>query len=386
MRPLLAMTAIAALISANGLALPSAAATPPTPASRSKGCTLLSSPLVARSAPAESFARRFAALGDTSGQWVGADSTYSVPLKDGTVAWLFSDTLYGQVRQGKLSPTNSSFLNNSVVVDDGRTLTTRVHGTPQDPQSLVPPTGASSWYWFGAGTRKPNGDVQVVALKFEKFGVGIFDFGWSSNHVATFDPKTWQLRSLQPLPSSHDIQWGSWIRDDKGSMLVYGVEDRGAEKFMHIARVVGNDLGRTQNWSYWNGSGWSREEDASVRVMPGVGNEYSVTPYEDGYLLITQDTAEAFSNRVLAYSSCSPTGPFSGPVELFRTPETGAWGSYGDPNIFTYNAHEHPEFRRGNNLLVTYNVNSFDSNSLYDDVTIYRPRFVTVTLTHTGTN
>ena len=43
------------------------------------------------------------------------------------------------------------------------------------------------------------------------------------------------------------------------------------------------------------------------------------------------------------------------------------------------------DLRRGNQLLVSYNVNSLDANTdLYADVSIYRPRFVGVTLTPAG--
>ena len=87
------------------------------------------------------------------------------------------------------------------------------------------------------------------------------------------------------------------------------------------------------------------------------------------------------SKRVVGYFSCSPTCPFVKPVELYQTPETGATGSYGNANIITYNSHDHPDMRSGNTLLVSYNVNSLDANTdLYADVSIYRPRFVAVTL------
>lgn len=116
-------------------------------------------------------------------------------------------------------------------------------------------------------------------------------------------------------------------------------------------------------------------------VASYVGNEFSVARFRDGYLLITQDTSELFSTRIVARTSCTPTGPFGDPVELYRTPETGAPGGYGDPDVFTYNAHEHPDLRRGDRLVVTYNVNSFDNvGDVYDDASIYRPRFLDVRL------
>jgi hypothetical protein len=59
-------------------------------------------------------------------------------------------------------------------------------------------------------------------------------------------------------------------------------------------------------------------------------------------------------------------------------PETEALGSYGDDDVCTYNAHEHPD-------LVTYNVNTFDNvGDVYDDASIYRPRFIDVQLKVSG--
>jgi hypothetical protein len=121
-----------------------------------------------------------------------------------------------------------------------------------------------------------------------------------------------------------------------------------------------------------------------VPVASYVSNEFSVEPFHDGYILITHDTTWAFDNRVVAQVSCSPTGPFVFATELFRAPESGLWGSYGDADVYTYNSHEHVELRDGDTLLVTYNVNTFDNvGDIYDDASIYRPRFYDVQLTVT---
>ncbi|TDO93576.1 uncharacterized protein DUF4185 [Enemella evansiae] len=374
--------AVTTLISPAAVAAPVPGAGPER-GSKSGQCALIGENLEASVTPAADPQGRFDTLGNTSGQWVGADSTYSVPLGDGRVAWLFSDTLYGQVDNGTLSPNESAFLNNSIVVDDGQSLRTITGGTRNQPQSLIPGSH-DAWSWFGAGTRQPNGNLQVMVLNFVRTGPGLFDFRWDSNSVATIDPRTWQVSELEAVPSAQTIQWGSWLQRQPGATLVYGVEDLGSVKYQHLARVRGNDLSRASAWEYWTGTRWSRNESDSARMLDGVANEYSVTPYGDGWLLITQDTREPLSARILAYRSCSPTGPFTSPVELYRTPETGASGSYQNPNIFTYNAHEHPELRTGNSLLISYNVNSFNPDELYRDVTIYRPRFIRVTLNPAG--
>ena len=117
-----------------------------------------------------------------------------------------------------------------------------------------------------------------------------------------------------------------------------------------------------------------------MRVLEGVSNEYSVTPWCGRYLLVTQDTTELFSSHIVGYVSDRPTGPFTGKTLLYTTPETGLFGSYGNPNVYTYNPHVHPELSQGNRLVISYNVNDFVSDELYADISIYRPRFIDVAL------
>ncbi len=105
-----------------------------------------------------------------------------------------------------------------------------------------------------------------------------------------------------------------------------------------------------------------------------------MTPFEGGYLLITQDTSEELSAKVVAMTAAAPTGPFAAPVELFTMPEVGPQGSCGMKNVYGYNAHEHPWLRRGRELTISYNVNSLQADDLYADASIYRPRFMRVQL------
>ncbi|TWD80374.1 uncharacterized protein DUF4185 [Kribbella amoyensis] len=326
----------------------------------------------------------FNAYSDTGKGWTGADSTYSVPLRGGRTAWIFSDTFLGPVNPDGSRPTTTPFINNSFMVQRGNTLETVTGGTADKPTGLVPPPD-NGWYWFGAaGTSKAGRNLDVVALRFERTGTGQWDWRWASNSLARFDSKTLKLQKLIPLPSSANIQWSAWLLREGAYTYVYGVEDLGSSKYQHVARVRGDDL-TAAPWQYWTGSGWSADEKASTRILEGVANEHSVTRWGDGYLLVTHDTTELFSDKVVGYFSCSPTGPFVNQVELYKTPETGASGSYGDADIITYNSHEHPQLRRGTTLLVSYNVNSLDSNNdLYADVSIYRPRFVGVTLVPDG--
>ncbi len=55
------------------------------------------------------------------------------------------------------------------------------------------------------------------------------------------------------------MQWSAWLLRDRGYTYVYGVEDLGASKYQHVARVRGDDL-TAKPWEYWTGTGWSADE------------------------------------------------------------------------------------------------------------------------------
>ena len=314
---------------------------------------------------------RFGAYGDTAGRWTGADSAYSVELPGNRTAWIYSDTFLGEVDETHGRPLDSPFIHNSIIVEERGELTTYTGGTAEAPESLVKVAGgdeAQDWYWFGDAT--VHGDeLQVMLIEFVKTGPGGFDFAYAGSGVATFDARTLELRSVTEL-TSDGIHWGSAIYEDGRYTYVYGVEDLQAQKFAHLARVEGGDLADGQ-WEFLGDAGWTTDPASSKRILEGVSNEFSVMKQHGGYTLVTGDATEPLSASIVMYRSGSLEGPFTGKTELYRTPETGG-------NIITYNSKAHPQLSNGNSLLITYNVNSFDTNDVYVEVDNYRPRYVEV--------
>lgn len=361
------------------LAAPASAA---VPTSRTDGqCSLVDKTITATASVNETLTDDFRTYAETGGAWTGGDSTYSLPLGGGRTGWFFSDTFLGTVNPDGSRPTDSPFVNQSIVVQTSRGFETVTGGTPDAPDGIVPPEDDGRWYWIGDPASGKHGTVQVPLLQFTRTGTGQWDWHWSGNRLATLDGETLQLESITDLPSATDINWGSWTLQEGRTTYIYGIADYDGVRSAHVARTT-DGTGLAGEWTFWDGSGWSDDETDAVPVAPYVANEFSVARFRDGYLMITQDTSELFSTRIVARTSCSPMGPFTEGVEVYRTPETGLFGSYGDADVFTYNAHEHPEMRQGNRLLVTYNVNTFDNvGDVYDDATIYRPRFVDVELT-----
>lgn len=376
-------TGLAAVALVAGALVPGAAVAAQTntvPAKKGD-CSLVDRQLSATSSVNQELTDTFTQYANTAGAWTGGDSTYSMKLSKGRTGWFFSDSFLGDVADDGSRPKDSPFVNNSVVIQKKNgEMSTITGGTPQAPDGIIPPEPDGRWYWIGDPVQAKHGTVQVPLLQFERTGSGQWDFQWSQNRLAILNGDTLQLEQIIDMPSATGINWGSWTLEKGNTTYIYGIADPGGVRSAYVAKATGNN-GIAGAWTYWDGSSWSTNEHSAVPVIPYVANEFSVEPYRDGYLLVTQDTSELFSTKIIARTSCSPTGPFGPAVELYRTPETGIFGSYGSGNVFTYNAHEHPDLRKGNTIVITYNVNTFDNvNEVYDDASIYRPRFVTVEL------
>ncbi|GAA3612926.1 hypothetical protein GCM10022419_117410 [Nonomuraea rosea] len=319
----------------------------------------------------------------TANGWTGGDSTYSARMPDGRILWLFSDTFLGPLNANGTRPTNASLINNSFVIQNGSQLTTVHGGTAAAPKALMPPPDGTHWYWSGdgfiVGTR-----LQVIFQKYRREGTGAMPFAFDENVVATFSLSNLSTpASVTKLPSAAGVAWGSAIlpasRSGDGFTYVYGVSDAPTNKQMRIARVKGDDL-RQGRWQYYTSWGWSEQEQQAANTLTGIANEYSVTPWKGQFLLVSQDSSQAFSGWINAFTSCDPFDGFTNQTSVYRMPEPGPFGSYGDGDIISYNAHVHAEQSSDSSLLISYNVNSLDNRiaadaDLFRDAGIYRPRF-----------
>ncbi|KAB8195306.1 DUF5005 domain-containing protein [Nonomuraea phyllanthi] len=321
----------------------------------------------------DALATMWANYGDAGGHWTGGDSTVTVPLPDGRIAWLYSDTFLGTVNDDFSRPRDTPLVNNTLVVQDGATLGPTLHGgTASAPSALVRPDSGSDFYWLGDATVEED-TLKVVYGSYAATGDGTpLGFRLTGNALATFALPGLTLTSVRTLPVSGKIGWGSAILEDGAYTYVYGSESADGQKFTHVARVPAGHL--SDAWQYWTGSGWSAQESTSARLLSGVGEGMSVTKIGNQYVLVTQENNRIFSNWIVAYVAGSPTGPFTGPAYLIEAPEPKL-----DPSQFVYAGRHHPELSAPGKLLISYDVNTFDSDAHYRDARIYRPRFREVT-------
>ncbi|WP_433794552.1 fibronectin type III domain-containing protein [Actinoplanes sp. CA-252034] len=318
---------------------------------------------------ADALTAMFQEYGDSSGTWLGADRTASVPLSGDRTLWLFSDTFLGRPGEGGTRPRDSGLINNSAIIqEDGRLGRFYYGGQPSAPSALVPTPEQEEFNWIGDAVTA-GGRVQVLANSYRRSGAGPLDHKLTGTMLADFTESSLTPGPVRKLPLGDRISWGSEVLTGGGRLYVYGTEGVGSMKFAHVARTAGLDLAGA--WEFWTGSGWSATESDSARLLSGVGTNYGVRRVGDQYVLVTHENNMIFSADVVAYTADSPTGPFNGPHYLFRAPEVAE-------GHIVYDADLHQELSRKGRLLVSYNVNNLDEAVTYADASVYRPRFVEV--------
>ncbi len=338
-------------------------------------------PVFIGSAPLSCLETALTNYANSGNGWTGGDSTWTTSLPDGRELFAFSDTFLGPITP-PTRPADAVFVHNSFVVRDAERWSTIVGGTANRPAAVIEPADPTHWFWLGAATYL-GGALQVPLTEWRSTGPGPLDFAFVGSSLARFDIRDLRApSSITLLPRSRGIQWGQWVQPGGGWTYVYGVEAAGDNKYLHIARVAEDDL--RQPFSYWTGRGWSSSESESFRVTDRVSAELSVHRLRDGtFMLTTMHGGKGFSDRLVGRFGPSPTGPFGPATTLYVTRESGGSGLYHDADVYAYNAHVHPEYSTSTRLVISYDVNSLDTSpggDVYRHVSIYRPRFIVVSL------
>lgn len=302
---------------------------------------------------------------------MGADGAYSVPLPDDRSAWLFGDTILGKPQpDGSVKP--SAFINNSLIVQDRDKLTALHGGTEEHPVAVITPTDPATWYWAAAGVAEGD-KLRVFLLHMKRAGNGTpgFDFTGIGHAVATLSLPGLKLEGVTQLPFESKVDYNSSVLEEQDYTYIYGLEGVGSNKYGHVARVPRDRL-TSNKWEFYTGAGWSPDPAGAARITSDLSN-LSVFKHGSGYMLVGMETGFGFGKNIIAYYSCSPTGPWTDRTLLYTVPE--ATGS-----IITYLAIAHPEFSRDGPMLISYCLNNTKPQGGFVSANIYRPHFIRVTL------
>ena len=322
-----------------------------------------------RSAPAAISATNplsFQAMFNSRGAgWSAADATYSVPLPDGKVLWLFGDTLINTVGPNGIRP-HGGFIRNSAVLQDGTRFTTITGGTRAHPDSFLTPREPGHWYWPGHGITE--GDSLFLFMgKVRQTGAGAWGFAAAGSDMVKLSRSTLEVQEVRSLPGGKDMAWGTAVLRDGAHTYIYGMEGGPGpfDRWARVARVRTGDMGGS--WEYWDGSAWTANPAKSVRIADGVSNSFSVMKTRTGYAMVSQELF--FGTGLYVKTSSSPVGPWSDWKRIDDGPSKHS-------NQISYNALVHPEFTRDGQVLVSWNMNTNDGIVPTPDQAInYRPVF-----------
>jgi hypothetical protein len=341
-------------------------------------------------------------LFDRNEGWTGADGIYSIPLNEydapsntpaDSQLILFSDTFIGEVDSNN-QRRNTSLINNTLALMQSNIPNSndiqffwKKDSTNVPKTVFVPNTPNASpgdWYWLMDGIALKD-TIYVFALRlnhtsaglgFEINGVALLKFTMDPNNfisdVEQYDTplffkneiENWEIvlgQAVMPMTSI------SGNPSPDGYIYVYGPRNNASGKELVAARVLPEKIEDFQHWQYWNGTAWGSDIGNCAPLTNGISQEFSLSPIgDDKYLLVFQ-----MGSSVALRIGESPTGPFGIFYSIYDCPEV-----LQDPDIFVYNAKAHPSLSNENEMLISYNVNTFDFGDHFSNADIYRPRFI----------
>ncbi|HWE01056.1 MAG TPA: DUF4185 domain-containing protein [Tepidisphaeraceae bacterium] len=339
---------------------------------------------VAGAAPAPEWNAKF----EGKSGWIGGDGVYSAPLSPIRMLWIFSDSLIGRTRDNQRVET--ALVNNTIAIQAGPRADAAIafsNGlTPGGkPGAVIIPTDGKGWFWPQSAVRVGS-DLAIFLPRIEKTGDGgAFGFQQTGLSLAMIenpsdDPLRWRLTQCTVpharFENGNQVSWGSAVLVDHETIYVYGYEQRkvtGAAKGLLVARAPASRLADFASWRFRSADGWSKSVGDACPLAEGMGAEFSVCAAPPGYGLILVYTDKGLSDRIMGRFANSPEGPWSAPKLLYQCPE-----NHRDKGVFCYAAKAHGWASEGNRLLISYCVNSWRLERLFQDEKVYRPKFVWV--------
>ncbi|MBE0700320.1 MAG: DUF4185 domain-containing protein [Acholeplasmataceae bacterium] len=160
-----------------------------------------------------------------------------------------------------------------------------------------------------------------------------------------------------------------------GYIYIYGYKTTFGLRELLVARVEENRFEYFDDWRYYDGKSWVCDLFAAKPLLEHVSCEMSVSELLSGsnqgkYMAVyTYDTNTPY----VAFSiGETPWGPFSEPQTIYHTPEQDIFKS----TTYTYNAKAHPHLSKSDDVLVTYNTNTYNFEHNMSNYHIYRARFI----------
>ncbi len=313
-------------------------------------------------------------------EWLGGDGASSVDLGSGRILWLFGDTF---IDRGSLGDRREAvIIRNSIAIQNGYNpskASIHFHWRTKDggePASFFA-KGEGHWYWPGDGIRI-DGRLVVFLMEIND-GNNELNFdatGWEAVIIDNpdADPGNWNVRWVDTPDNKFGVIVGSaCVISMNGYLYAFSGCARNRDVYIirwPLSSVLRGDLSKPRWWT--KEKGWVLQQDLQELPQPlfsGGQMEFTVdyAPAIGKYL---QVQTVSLLNPSLAFRwADSVTGPWSPLYEFYRPAEADQRG------LLIYAGKSHPTLT-GGDIIVTYTVNSIDSERLLKDRDIYYPVFL----------
>lgn len=359
------------------------------------------------------------ALFTRSEGWTGGDVAGTIDLKDGRVLWVFGDTWYGKIENGKHVSGSHMVSNTAAIQRLNREMPEKapeglqfIVGPPANQKSesawIVPPpietdSKEKSWYWTTGGgitvlhSGRPVLYVFLFRVQKTSAGDGVWDFRIVGTTMAIFDdirlPVTeWKARLID-IPHSIDARgergpadpkWLAWgiaalsaPATDGEELMIYGVQrESKLRDDLLLAKVRPDEIEKFDQWRFYSGSDrWSDQLQDARPVAENVVKELSVERMRDGSKYVMIHSEPVLGPGIFLRQADRPEGPWSKPRLVHRVIDKDK-----DRRFFAYAAKGHVLLSAPDEIFVTYVVNSHELSLMFQDASIYRPRCLRVKL------
>ena len=353
-----------------------------------------------------------------SSGWTGGDVAASFIITGNRVLWVFGDSFVGGVENNR--HVKAVLVNNTIAIHPYDPAHPGKAPSPDAvkfywgaPDSSGKPTAwikpmqqgeFKSWYW-------PTGGGVVLATPERGFALALFlvqlekkpgdDTVWGfrtiGSELAMIDDveapaPDWQPRIIElPFHIEHqhgsakgeEVEWGvaAFFKPASGLgpdyVFIYGTRSRNSrERDLVLARARPESFERFEQWEFFAGNGqWLKSPGKAVPVVSGVASEISVDKIVgmDGVRYVMVYGEPLFGNRIFMRTARHPQGPWSDFNPVFTVPDT-----LQSKTLFAYAAKGHAALSQPGTLLVSYIISSHEFSELYNNASLYHPRFLTI--------
>ncbi len=313
----------------------------------------------------------------------GGDVGASATLQDGRALYVFGDTLRGPDYPG------DRFVRNSMLVfgpgcaglvehpDHGALIPDRDDGVGYWPMSVavVPRDG---YDLVGVMAQRVRGTGAATSQEFENLGPSVAVFRVDRGRT----PQLQALKDLTPDEPSRTVPtWGAASAFADGWVYLYGTANPEQPMVfgwsLSVARTRLEDITDPDRWQYWDGRRWQGDEDDAAELVDAVGGvSQTLSVFESGgtwYALSKRD--DFLGKDLVVWTAPTPHGPFTAQEPLASIP------SEPDGSLLRYMPLAHPDLlpEKGT-MVVSVSQNTTETALVDQDPTLYRPRFLRVTL------